>query len=59
MRTAVLTLDLAADDWSATDRDVRQRLVRAHVRSLRKLYPRARIVVLVSVAGQIVWRTGA
>lgn len=58
VRLASLTLWLASADWSAAGTALQQGLARAHVRALHDLYPRARILVLVSVAGRTVWQAG-
>jgi len=57
VRMASLMLEPVAADWFAADAVLHHQLVRAHVRSLHELYPRARIVVIVAVSGRIVWRS--
>jgi len=59
VRTANLTMTIPQRDWMTTDVALRRTVVAVQVRSLRALYPWARVTVSVSVEQRIVMRARA
>ncbi len=56
VRVATLSLTLAQSDWIAATADIRQEMTPTLARSLRALYPRARVRVVVLSGDRIVGR---
>jgi hypothetical protein len=59
VHTADLVITMAPSDWAAAGADYRRAVVTAQLRSLRMLYPKARITVSILAGARVVMRVNA